>query len=641
MSLFFVNIRFQIAAICFFAIILFSYIRMQKMASWSTRLFNRMMVGTGVNLVLDIITVYTVTHMDIVPMWLNNLFHRLFVLTLVSVMLTLYLYIEAIGRKQRRFTWKQMLPRFIPYYAAIGVILFGEIKYYCGPDGAYSYGLMPSAVYFIAAIYTLAVLVSAVHFNKTLQKERLITIVIGTGIWLLAVLLQLFIPTLLISGLALVLLIFFFYLFFQNSGALRHSATGIFNEQALKFALDEDTAAGKPFYVINVLLKDMAELRGLLGENVSNRMLTDLAKELTEAADSNVYYFSDAFRLILHSESEVEQKLPLIQRCFAGERTENNVRVGLTASYYVLECPKFAETIEDIQEQDAFLNRYVLPMMTNGQTVMVNDEIIRKFHRSIAVSNLVADALRHDGLEVFYQPIYDVKEGRFNSAEALVRLKNTGDFGFISPEEFIPLAEKNGLIGTLGEIVFRKVCSFGQDRKLSSRGIKYIEVNLSGIQIVDENICTQLGDIMERYKTEPSFINLEITETAAVEYKEVLQKNMLTFREMGCSFSMDDFGTGYSNISQMAQVKYDLIKLDKSLLWPCFGEEEPEKARMILESIVELVHKMGVKIVQEGVETKEQFEFLKNLGVEFMQGYYFSRPVNETDYIKFLAEQTA
>ena len=181
MSLFFVNIRFQIAAICFFAIILFSYIRMQKMASWSTRLFNRMMVGTGVNLVLDIITVYTVTHMDIVPMWLNNLFHRLFVLTLVSVMLTLYLYIEAIGRKQRRFTWKQMLPRFIPYYAAIGVILFGEIKYYCGPDGAYSYGLMPSAVYFIAAIYTLAVLVSAVHFNKTLQKERLITIVIGTG----------------------------------------------------------------------------------------------------------------------------------------------------------------------------------------------------------------------------------------------------------------------------------------------------------------------------------------------------------------------------------------------------------------------------------------------------------------------------
>jgi len=499
---------------------------------------------------------------------------------------------------------------------------------------------MPSAVYFIAAIYTIAVPVSAWHFNKTLQKERLTTIFIGTGIWLVSALVQLFVPTLLISGLALVLLIFFFYLSFQNSGALRHSATGIFNEQALKFALDEDTAAGKPFYVVGVLIKDMAELRNLLGENVGDGVLTELARELTEKTKTNPYYFSDAFRLILHSEQEVEEYLPEILNCFAGERTKNNIKVGLTTASYVLECPKFAETIQEIQELDAFLNRHVLTSVPNGQTVTVNEEIIQKFHRSMTVSNLIADALRHDGLEVFYQPIYDVKAERFNSAEALVRMKNTGDLGFISPEEFIPMAEKNGLIGTLGEIVFRKVCSFGQDRKLRSRGIKYIEVNLSGIQIVDENICTQLGDIMEQYETEPSFINLEITETAAVEYKDILQKNMLNFREMGCSFSMDDFGTGYSNISQMAQVQYDLIKLDKSLLWPCFGDEEPEKARMILESFVHLVHKLGVKIVQEGVETKEQFEFLKNLGVEYMQGYYFSRPVNETDYIKFLAEQT-
>jgi len=640
MSLFLVNIRFQIAAICFFAIILFSYIRMQKMASWSTRLFSRMLVGASVNLVFDIVTVYTVTHMDAVPAWLNDLCHRIFVLSLVSVMLALYLYIEAIGRKQKRFMRWQMVLRLIPYYAALGLILFGDIQYYYGPDGAYSYGLMPSAVYFIAAIYTIAVPVSAWRFNKTLQKERLITVFIGTAIWLVSALIQLFVPTLLISGLALVLLIFFFYLSFQNSGALRHSATGIFNEQALKFALDEDTAAGTSFYIVNVLIKDMAELRNLLGESAGNHVLTELARELTEKTKANAYYFSDAFRLILHSEQEVEKSLPEILNCFAGERIQNNIKVGLSASCYVSECPKFAGTIQEIQELDAFLNRYVLPTLPNGQTVTVNEEIIQKFHRSMAVSSLIADALRHDGLEVFYQPIYDVKAERFNSAEALVRMKHTGDLGFVSPEEFIPMAEKNGLIGTLGEIVFRKVCSFGRDRKLRSRGIKYIEVNLSGIQIVDENICSQLGDIMEQYETEPSFINLEITETAAVEYKDILQKNMLNFRKMGCSFSMDDFGTGYSNISQMAQVQYDLIKLDKSLLWPCFEDEEPEKARMILESFVHLVHKLGVKIVQEGVETKEQFEFLKNLGVEYMQGYYFSRPVNETDYIKFLAEQT-
>ncbi len=638
MSLFFVNIRFQIAAICFFVIILFSYVRMHKLSSWSTRMFNRVLIGTSVNLVFDIITVYTITHMDTVPAWVNDICHRIFVFTLVSVMLALYFYVEAVGRKQKRFSRKELFLRLVPYYAAIGLILLGDIQYYCEADGVYSYGLMPSAVYFIAAIYTIAVPVSAWHFNKSLQKERLITIFIGTAFWLIAALVQLFVPKLLISGLGLILLVFFFYLSFQHSGMLQHSGTGIFNEQAFKLALDEETAKGKPFYIVNVLLKDITETRNSLGEEKCNRMLTELAQELKDETGTSAYYFADAMRVILASEQEVKEYLPKIRNCFAGERTVGYVRASLMTSYYVMECPKCAKDIQEIQDMDAFLNKQMLPALQNGQMLTVDKEIMDKFHRDMDVSNLITHALQNDGLDVFYQPIYDVKEDRYNSAEALVRMKNTGDLGPVFPDEFIPMAEKNGLIGKLGEIVFRKVCHLGKYRRLRSRGVKYIEVNLSGIQIVDENICTQLSNIMKQYKIDPSFINLEITETAAVEYKEILEENMLNLRSMGCSFSMDDFGTGYSNISQIAQVKYDLIKLDKALLWPCFGTEESGKARLVLESIVTLVHQMGVKIVQEGVETKEQFEYLKKLKVDYMQGYYFSKPVNEIDYIHFLAK---
>ena len=641
MSLFFENIRFQIAAICFLAIIVFSYVRMRKLALWSTRVFNCVLIGTCVNLALDVCAVYTITHMDTVPLWVNDLFHRLFALSLVSIMASLYIYIEAIGRKQKRFSRVQLMLRFIPYYAALGWIVFGDIYYYQGSAGVYSYGSMTTAVYVIAAIYAIAIPLLAMHFSKTLQKERRISIMIGACIWIVAALIQLYKPYLFVSGLALVLLVFFFYLAFQNTGALRHSGTGILNEQAFTFALEEKIEAGKTFYIIDICIKNAAKMRRLLGEKFSNEVIAELAQEISECTKENVFFYTDAFRMILRSKSEVDKHLPHLQHCFSGERTKNNVSVTLTHSFYVLECPEFAKKIEDIRELDTFLNSQVLPAIQNGQVVTVDKDIIRNYRRSTAIGTLIEDALQHDGLEVFYQPIYDVEAGRFDSAEALVRMKNTGELGFVSPEEFIPMAERNGQIGKLGEIVFRKVCRFGKDRQLRARGIKYIEVNLSGIQIVDENICNQLGDIMKHYETNPDFINLEITETAAVEYKDILEKNMLNLREMGCSFSMDDFGTGYSNISQIAQVKYDLIKLDKSLLWSCFGEEEPEKARMILESIVNLVHKMDVKIVQEGVETKEQFELLKGLGVEYMQGYYFSRPVNETDYIKFLAEQTA
>ncbi len=147
----------------------------------------------------------------------------------------------------------------------------------------------------------------------------------------------------------------------------------------------------------------------------------------------------------------------------------------------------------------------------------------------------------------------------------------------------------------------------------------------------------------EKYQITPGFINLEITETAFVESGEMLQENMIKLRQMGCSFSMDDFGTGYSNLSRMAEVVYDLVKLDKSLIWPCFDQENSEinglqnsKATAILENIIKLLLQLNVKIVAEGVETKEMATYLDNHGVTHLQGYYYSMPISEAAYYDFL-----
>jgi len=252
------------------------------------------------------------------------------------------------------------------------------------------------------------------------------------------------------------------------------------------------------------------------------------------------------------------------------------------------------------------------------------------------IEEIVKDAVQNDKLDVVYQPIYSVADKAFVSAEALVRLRDTTTLGFISPDEFIPIAEKRGMIMKLGELVFEKVCRFAKENDLQGFGIKYIEVNLSGIQCIDYMLPAQLQSIMKKYKISPSFINLEITETAAIESGDMLKKNMNKLRGMGCSFSMDDFGTGYSNLSQMVAVNYDLVKIDKSLIWPCF-EENGEKALVILENIVNMLLQLGVKIVAEGVETVAQLNKLTMLGVDYMQGYFYSKPVNETDFISFVA----
>ena len=139
--------------------------------------------------------------------------------------------------------------------------------------------------------------------------------------------------------------------------------------------------------------------------------------------------------------------------------------------------------------------------------------------------------------------------------------------------------------------------------------LDYIEVNLSGIQCVHPDLPRQLEAIMKEHQIPPAFLNLEITETASVESGEMLDRNMVDLRNLGCSFSMDDFGTGYSNLSKMSEVVYDLVKIDKSLIWPCFTENNV-KSLAILKNMINMLLELNVKIVAEGIETKAMQDFL-------------------------------
>ena len=190
----------------------------------------------------------------------------------------------------------------------------------------------------------------------------------------------------------------------------------------------------------------------------------------------------------------------------------------------------------------------------------------------------------------------------------------------------------------LSNIIFEKVFDFIQRNKLGDKNVNHMELNLSAIQSIDTSLPTQMAYLIEKYCTNPEMINLEITETTMISSSTMLNKNIVALNRMGCSFSMDDFGTGYSNLAQMAQIAYEYIKIDKSLLWPCFDENNPErdKAIIVLETAVKMILSLRKEIIVEGVETKEQFDYLSSIGVNYIQGYYFSKPLSEKDYIDFI-----
>jgi EAL domain-containing protein (putative c-di-GMP-specific phosphodiesterase class I) len=203
--------------------------------------------------------------------------------------------------------------------------------------------------------------------------------------------------------------------------------------------------------------------------------------------------------------------------------------------------------------------------------------------------------------------------------------------GYLNPEEFIPMAEKNGMILKIGEFVFRTVCQMMARERIWEKGIDYIEVNLSVVQCMQEDICEMLYGIMDEYEVPYSCINLEITET--VLSKDILWDTMERMVVGGVTFSLDDYGTGYSNLTNILKYPFHIVKLDKSMVWSAM---EDERAMLALKHTVAMVLDLDMYIVAEGVETEEMVKTLTELGCEYLQGYYFSRPVCEADFLEKL-----
>lgn len=203
------------------------------------------------------------------------------------------------------------------------------------------------------------------------------------------------------------------------------------------------------------------------------------------------------------------------------------------------------------------------------------------------------------------------------------------ELGFISPDEFIPMAEKNGLILKIGEFVFRTVCEMMAREKIWEKGIEYIEINLSIVQCMQEDICEMLYGVMDEYDIPYSCINLEVTETVIA--KDILWNIMERMTVGGVTFALDDYGTGYSNLTNVLKYPFHIVKLDKSVVWYAM---ENERAMCALRYTVEMMQKLNKHIVAEGVETREQLDILEELGCRYLQGYYFSKPVPEQEFLE-------
>lgn len=273
----------------------------------------------------------------------------------------------------------------------------------------------------------------------------------------------------------------------------------------------------------------------------------------------------------------------------------------------------------------------------NGLTEVIQDDYqtMNGFLYNKRVEQYLHKAITEDLFEIYYQPVYSTRKKCFITLEALSRLQHP-ELGWIAPDVFIQIAEKNHMIEQITDLQFSRVCRFLGENRYLMRHLLNVKVNLSSLDLMRNDCSRHFIRIMDAYKIPHNWIQFEITETVATECNAGLRRVAEEFTAAGIGLCLDDFGSGYANLNTVMRLPFSVIKVDRSLLFDICRDE---KRAIFYESVVETFHKMNYHIVSEGVETQEEMEQISSWGVEMIQGYYFSKPLPEKELLELLKKQ--
>lgn len=256
--------------------------------------------------------------------------------------------------------------------------------------------------------------------------------------------------------------------------------------------------------------------------------------------------------------------------------------------------------------------------------------MLRREQEQLKLLKDVDGAIKRGEFEVWFQPQIDYSSHNMFGAEALIRWRH-GDKGYLSPAEFIPLLEKSNYISRVDKYMIESVCKYMR-KWLYKRKIE-VSVNLSRHDVLEPGFIDEIAKIVDEYAIPHALLHLEVTESAYMQNADLLIDKVNELRKAGFKVEIDDFGAGYSSLNTLKDIDVDKLKLDMKFL---SGTDNLEKEKIIIAAIINMSHTLGLPVIAEGVETREQADMLLGFGCNEMQGYYFSRPVPADEYEKIL-----
>ena len=425
--------------------------------------------------------------------------------------------------------------------------------------------------------------------------------------------------------------------------AITDRLTGLPNRFACSELFRELIGSQTKFVVVSIDINNFKNINDTMGFDIGNKVLTGIAmlwKNIAESGASGTNDFvarlsGDEFAIIIRdykSEKDIETAIKKYESSLSNKLNVDGYDLYITASFGYAEYPTDADNIDNLFTfADAAMTE--LKRANSSEHILRYSPDILKLERTLEIEHKIRTALEKDNVFFNLQPQYDM-EHKLRGFEALARMKDeNGDF--ISPGEFIPVAEKVGLVDKLDGAVFRKSSEFFGEllRKYDLDII--LSVNVSVRHLMKKDFIEEIKSILQNSNIPPKNLEIEITESIMIDSVDKALQVINAIEEMGVQIAIDDFGTGYSSLSYLNRFPANLLKIDKSFIDKV---NDNDSSKQYVASIIAIGHIMGFNVISEGVEEDEQISVLKEIGCDYIQGYIWGRPLPEEQAEKLVRD---
>lgn len=631
------NYSFEAASLLFMLLIFVHFMVVWQFPTEKTRVFRALLIVCIGESAFNILSSIGLANAGVVPQIVNEILAFVFFSFEGLSSLMIYKYMVVISELEQRQKKRAVSAAMIPAaFFFIFLLLTPFIGfYYYFQDGVYHQGRGANFGYFYIMLFFALNLVMSIARRKIINVREKYIIYFYTAAALIAIWVQYYHREILLTSLGNSVIVIMIYLSMQNPNDYLDTVTGIGNEAALELQLKDELMRNHEGTVIIIRIRQYQQMGMLFGAENCNMLMAELGQYFFHLGGKFHVFRSDADTFVVMTDKDRYQEMvKSVEGRFSEEWKIEENHILLDHTVMIMHYPKDFTTIPEFFGIKSYLLSVASGNVRKEPVIETDAQMIEGYYRQNQIEMILERALRERSIQVYYQPIYSLKEKRIVSLEALARLFD-GELGYISPAEFIPIAEKNGDIIRIGEIVLEECCKFLSKHVLSnmSLGIRSIQINISVAQCMQQNLKEAILPILQKYHIPTSMIVLELTESTAINAPALMEHHMKELGDAGISFAMDDYGTGNANCSYLMRFPFREVKMDRDMTLAYFNNET---ARIVIENEIRTMQKLGIPMVVEGVEKLEQSEEMERLGVEYIQGYYYGKTLPEMECLRYI-----